>query len=111
LTDFLFGKNFGETGEPGGVVGDIFGGIGSFFGNLLPSFDVGTPYVQRDMVAKIHKGERILTAQENRAFSSGGMGSTVYMTVNTPDANSFRKSQPQIMADMQRSLNRGRRVV
>jgi hypothetical protein len=92
-------------------VGDIFGGIGSFFGNLLPSFDVGTPYVQRDMVAKIHKGERILTAQENRAFSSGGMGATVYMTVNTPDANSFRKSQPQIMADMQRSLNRGRRVM
>jgi tape measure domain-containing protein len=111
LTDILFGKNFGETGDLGGFVGDIFGGFGSFFGDLLPSFDVGTPYVQRDMVAKIHKGERILTAQENRAFSSGGMGSTIYMTVNTPDANSFRKSQPQIMADMQRNLNRGRRVV
>jgi tape measure domain-containing protein len=82
-----------------------------WFGDLLPSFDVGTPYVQRDMVAKIHKGERILTAQENRAFSSGAMGSTVIqMNINTPDANSFRKSQPQIMADMQRSLNRGRRV-
>jgi tape measure domain-containing protein len=107
LTDKLFGKNFGETGDFGGVVGDIFGKIGDW----LPSFDVGTPFVQRDMVAKIHKGERILTAQENRAFSSGGMGATVYMTVNTPDANSFRKSQPQIMADMQRSLNRGRRVV
>jgi tape measure domain-containing protein len=111
LTDILFGKNFGETGDLGGFVGDIFGGFGDFFGDLLPSFDVGTPYVQRDMVAKIHKGERILTAQENRAFSSGGMGATVYMTVNTPDANSFRKSQPQIMADMQRNLNRGRRVV
>jgi tape measure domain-containing protein len=107
LTDFLFGAEFGSSGDLGGFVGDIFGKIGDW----LPSFDVGTPYVQRDMVAKIHKGERILTAQENRAFSSGGMGATVYMTVNTPDANSFRKSQPQIMADMQRSLNRGRRVV
>jgi tape measure domain-containing protein len=111
LTNFLFGEKFGSEGDFGGVLGGIFKDFGSFFGNLLPSFDVGTPYVQRDMVAKIHKGERILTAQENRAFSSGGMGSTVYMTVNTPDANSFRKSQPQIMADMQRSLNRGRRVV
>jgi tape measure domain-containing protein len=111
LTDFLFGENFGSKGEFGGALGGIFKDIGSFFGGLLPSFDVGTPYVQRDMVAKIHKGERILTAQENRAFSSGAMGSTVIqMNINTPDANSFRKSQPQIMADMQRSLNRGRRV-
>jgi tape measure domain-containing protein len=113
LTNLLFGESFGTNGDIGGdsIIGKIFGGFGDFFGDLLPSFDVGTPYVQRDMVAKIHKGERILTAQENRAFSSGGMGATVYMTVNTPDANSFRKSQPQIMADMQRNLNRGRRVV
>jgi tape measure domain-containing protein len=111
LTDILFGKDFGSNGEFGGVAKNIFDGIGSFFGDLLPSFDVGTPYVQKDMVAKIHKGERILTASENRAFSSGAMGASIYMTINTPDANSFRKSQPQIMADMQRSLNRGRRVV
>jgi hypothetical protein len=111
LSDFLFGGEFGKSGELGGVAGDIFGGIGSFFGDLLPSFDVGTPYVQQDMVAKIHKGERILTADENRAFSSGSMGGTVVMNIQTPNADSFRKSQPQIMAEMQRSLNRGRRVV
>jgi tape measure domain-containing protein len=111
LTNYLFGPEFGASGEIGGKIGEIFGGFGSFFGDLLPSFDVGTPYVQKDMVAKIHKGERILTASENRAFSSGAMGASIYMTINTPDANSFRKSQPQIMADMQRSLNRGRRVV
>jgi hypothetical protein len=110
LSDFLFGGEFGKSGELGGVAGDIFGGLGSFFGDLLPSFDVGTPYVQQDMVAKIHKGERILTAQENRAFSSGQMGGTVVMHINTPNADSFRKSQAQIMADMQRGLNRGRRV-
>jgi hypothetical protein len=38
-------------------------------------------------------------------------GAPIIMNITTPDANSFRKSQPQIMADMQRSLNRGRRVV
>jgi tape measure domain-containing protein len=109
LTDKLFGADFGKSGKLGSD-SIIQKGL-DWFGDLLPSFDVGTPYVQRDMVAKIHKGERILTAQENRAFSSGAMGSTVIqMNINTPDANSFRKSQPQIMADMQRSLNRGRRV-
>jgi tape measure domain-containing protein len=111
LSDFLFGGEFGKSGELGGLAGDLFGGLGSFIGDLLPSFDVGTPYVQQDMVAKIHKGERILTADENRAFSSGSMGGTVVMNIQTPNADSFRKSQPQIMAEMQRSLNRGRRVV
>jgi tape measure domain-containing protein len=81
------------------------------FKSLFPSFDVGTPYVQKDMLANVHKGERILTAAENRAFSSGSMGGTVVnQYIQTPDANSFRKSQAQIMADMQRALNKGRRV-
>jgi tape measure domain-containing protein len=110
LTDFLFGKNFGETGDPGGVVGDIFSGIGSFFGDLLPSFDVGTPYVQRDMVAKIHKGERILTAQENRAFSSGKMSPQINMTVYANDAGSFMRSSGQIAKGLQRQLNQAQRV-
>lgn len=42
----------------------------SKFGNLgdLPSFDVGTNFVPRDMVANIHKGERIFTSEENAAL-------------------------------------------
>lgn len=110
----LFGEEFtsGKSDVIGGVAGNIFGSIGGFFGDLLPSFAVGTPYVPHDMVANIHKGERILTADENRKFSSGQMGGggNVYMTINTPDANSFRKSLPQTMAEAQRGLNRGRRV-
>jgi hypothetical protein len=82
------------------------------FKSLFPSFDVGTPYVQKDMLANVHKGERILTAAENRAFSSGNMGGTVVnQYIQTPDANSFRRSGTQIAAEMQRALNKGRRIV
>jgi len=35
-------------------------------GFQLPSFDVGTEFVPYDMVAKIHQGERIVTAQDNQ---------------------------------------------
>jgi tape measure domain-containing protein len=95
----------------GGFLGDLFGSIFSD----LPSFDVGTAYVPQDMVANIHKGERILTADENRKFSRGEMGGQTVingplMVVNTPNADSFNKSGAQIAATMQRGLNRGRRV-
>ena len=35
-------------------------------GFQLPSFDVGTEFVPYDMVAKVHQGERIVTAQDNQ---------------------------------------------
>jgi len=41
-----------------------------------PSFDVGTPYVQRDMIAKVHKGERIVTAADNASGKYGSTGTT-----------------------------------
>ena len=36
----------------------------------LPSYDVGSSYIQYDQIAKIHEGERILTAEENKDFST-----------------------------------------
>jgi len=69
LGKYLFG-DFGTTGKIGGGIGELFKFIG------LPSFDVGTDYVPRDMVAKIHKGERILTADQNRN-GWGGQGPTL----------------------------------
>ncbi len=63
-------------------------GFSSLFGgfkitDILPSFDVGTPYVPRDMVAQIHQGERIIPASQNKP---GAMGGITYAPVINIDA-------------------------
>lgn len=84
ITDATGGGGSGASG--GGFLGPLL--------SFLPSFDVGTDYVPYDMVAKIHKGERVLTAEENAAYMAGGGGVT--MNVYTPNADSFRASDRQI---------------
>ena len=71
IVDAIDGSGLGST-------------IGGFFGDLLPSFDVGSPNVPSDMIAQIHKGERIIPANQNNpqglASLAGGSGAGV--TVN-----------------------------
>lgn len=53
----------------GGIFGDI---IGSALGGIkLPGFAAGTNYVPNDMVADVHRGERIIPAADNAKLMRG----------------------------------------
>lgn len=74
-------------------------------GIQMACFDVGTPYVPRTGVAMIHEGERIVTAQDNRALmqmmvGGGKRGSDTLNVNHTVNMNG------QTDAAFQRSLSR-----
>lgn len=71
---------FGDLSGKGGGGGDR-GLIVPFFesiAKMIPSFDVGTPYVPRDMLAVVHQGERIIPSAQNR---TGGQSISVVINM------------------------------
>jgi hypothetical protein len=90
-----------------GILGGLFGGessrpsadfVGpmpeSSFFDFLPSFDVGTPYVPHDMVAKIHQGEAVIPASQNR----GGGGDVYQIYAPEADAAGLESVKATILA-------------
>jgi hypothetical protein len=71
---------FGDLGGKGGLGGLVGEGL-SWLTNLLPSFAIGTDYVPRDMVAQIHKGERVVPAADNRPGVLGGHSVSVVINM------------------------------
>jgi hypothetical protein len=57
-----------------GVKNDFAQTVEQLTGTKLDSFDVGTNFVPSDRVAKIHKGERIVPAADNRALMEAVRG-------------------------------------
>jgi hypothetical protein len=110
----LFG-DMGKTGDIGGLVGKLLGGFGgggadsaigaagnaaaiangfetldhaNLAASVVDSFAVGTDYVPRDMIAQIHKGEKIVPAAENKQGDNSNSKGNVYnMTVNVPSGS------------------------
>lgn len=57
-------ENAMDAMNPGGGGGNSLSDIGDWFGNLL-KFETGTDFVPRDMMAMVHKGEKIIPASRN----------------------------------------------
>ncbi len=126
---FLGGKGGGGGGEIGGWVGKAFSGIMGLFaaqgaafqdGGRLATFAQGgivsSPTLFRFAGGAGLMGEagpeaimplkRLPSGQLGVAAAGGGM--SVVMNIMTPDADSFRRSQGQILASMNQAVSRGR---
>ena len=122
-----FSGLFGSTGASSaggaasmaGVMGSSAGsGAGAGFGSgfmdwlsSLMSFDVGTDYVPRDMIAMVHEGEKIVPAAYNKPGSDGGrmMNVTNHFTIQgTTDRRSQQQIAAQVGASVQRAAARAR---
>lgn len=106
----LLGGLFGGGGSPGG--GGLFGGLGSLFGFANGgSFDVGgnagrdrnVLSLNNQPVARVSKGETV------NVSNGGERPVQVIFNVQTPDAESFKRSQGQLMAQAISGLNRANR--
>jgi hypothetical protein len=81
------------------------GGLANY---KLPSYEVGSPYIPEDQIAQLHKGERVLTAQENKNFSSSGPV-TNNITINGADKDPKQIAQ-EVMLQLERMQSKNNKT-
>lgn len=103
IADALVGT--GKPGSSGGILTSLF--------SLFPQFATGTDFVPRDMVAMVHRGERIVPASQNLG---GEGGQPVNITINNAVSDyvtmdSMRRNNQQLVrlirAELAGSIGRG----
>jgi hypothetical protein len=102
LSRAIFGDLLGGNTQGGGVGGLIAGLFGGQ--NLGGVFASGSDFVPRDMLAYVHRGEKIVPAHENRGSASNSM--VFNFSVN---GQVDRATADQIAAQVGRSVNRATR--
>lgn len=85
-------------------VKDFFGGIGDAISSILPGHANGLDYVPYDnYVARLHKGERVLTKEENEEYTRGSnnTGGDVFNFYNTqPDPYEYARQMKRAKKEL-----------
>ncbi len=102
ITDALFGSTQKGSGSLAGFIGSLFGGSQDVSG----VFASGTDFVPRDGLAYLHRGERVVTAQENRGGWSGNVNNTFVI-----EGNISKQTQQQLANEVGRSVASSRRRI
>jgi aconitase B len=104
--------------EPSSVTtakGDVLGVEGTGLSSVTPytgpqwSFAQGTQYVPFDMVAQIHRGEKIVPAVENRGSGDASIVINQPITLNATNASPetismIRKMMPALIAENKQAV-------
>lgn len=95
----------GSSGGSGGGFGSLVSSGMSYLSSMLPSFDVGTDFVPNDMVAQIHKGEKITPAKYNNDKDNSKQGNIGIVNNYTIQGQVDRRTQQQIAGSAAAAAN------
>jgi hypothetical protein len=74
----------------------------------IPSFDTGIDYLPKDMIAQLHQGERVLTKEENKTYSSSSPTTNI-ININGSDLNKKEIAQA-VMVELDRTKNKNNKT-
>jgi hypothetical protein len=74
----------------------------------LPSFATGIDYLPNDMIAQLHQGERVLTKEENKTYSSSAPTTNI-ININGSDLNKKEIAQA-VMVELDRAKNKNNKT-